>query len=122
MAVKDVGTLTRAAEKLHLTQSALSPSMKRLERELDVELFVRTKNTIYLSETGERAAALKSIVQDSSFPSFTTDIAISAGNISDRQTAIKITDENGVMPFYLVGLERRKSEIQDLLPFLRSKT
>lgn len=68
------------------------------------------------------AAALKSIVQDSSFPSFTTDIAISAGNISDRQTAIKITDENGVMPFYLVGLERRKSEIQDLLPFLRSKT
>lgn len=49
-------TLSRASSALNISQPALSRSMQRLEKELNVELFVRTRNRIELSETGKLAA------------------------------------------------------------------
>ena len=49
------GTLSGAAERLHLSQHALSRSMQRLEAELQVPLFDRQKNKINLNETGRMA-------------------------------------------------------------------
>ena len=42
-------------EQLHLSQSALSRSMQRLEAELQVPLFTRQKNRIELNECGRMA-------------------------------------------------------------------
>lgn len=50
------GTLSGAAEELHTSQPTLTRSMKQLEDELGVKLFVRTKNHMSLNETGLRAA------------------------------------------------------------------
>ena len=50
------GTLSSAAEKLHLSQPSLSRSMKKLEDVLGVSLFERQKNRIILNETGVLAA------------------------------------------------------------------
>ena len=49
-------TLSAAAEKLHTSQPALTRSMKKLEDELGVSLFIRSKNHLALNETGLRAA------------------------------------------------------------------
>lgn len=49
------GNLSKAAEELHLSQPALSRSMQRLESELQMELFERSKNKITFSPTGELA-------------------------------------------------------------------
>lgn len=46
------GNLTRAAERLHLSQSALSSQLKQLEEELGVGLFLRTPRGMELSEAG----------------------------------------------------------------------
>lgn len=54
-AIASCGTLSKASEHLHLSQSALSRSIQRLESELDCELFSRTKNRMYLNEAGEIA-------------------------------------------------------------------
>ncbi len=48
------GTLTKAANTLHLTQSALSHQLRELERELDVEIFHRQGKRLHLSEQGYR--------------------------------------------------------------------
>lgn len=55
LAVAQCGTLSAAAESLHLSQPALSRSMRRLEEELSVPLFSHAKNKISFNENGELA-------------------------------------------------------------------
>lgn len=53
--VAQAGTLQAAAEHLHLSQSALSRSMRRLEDDLGRELFERTRNSMRLNDAGQLA-------------------------------------------------------------------
>jgi LysR family transcriptional activator of glutamate synthase operon len=48
---------TRAAEELHVAQSALSHQVRRLEAELGAELFERTSRSVTPTEAGEAVAA-----------------------------------------------------------------
>ena len=52
VAFAEYGTLSEAAAKLHTSQPAVTRAMKRLENDLNVPLFTRTKNHISLNETG----------------------------------------------------------------------
>ena len=52
------GTLSEAANILHLSQPALSRNMKKLEEELGVALFTRRKNRLELNENGKYAQEL----------------------------------------------------------------
>ena len=52
------GTLVAASEKLLISQPALSRSMRKLEDEIGVELFTRSKNRMELNENGRLAAEL----------------------------------------------------------------
>jgi DNA-binding transcriptional LysR family regulator len=54
-AIARCGTISAAAEELHLSQPALSRSIKRLERELGQELFDRTHNSATLNDAGHLA-------------------------------------------------------------------
>ncbi|MBR4005473.1 MAG: LysR family transcriptional regulator [Treponema sp.] len=55
-AFADYGTLTRVGEELGITQPTISRAMQKLEGELGVTLFDRTKNRITLNENGIFAA------------------------------------------------------------------
>lgn len=48
---------TRAADELHVAQSALSHQIKRLEAELGTELFARNSRSVTVTEAGEAVAA-----------------------------------------------------------------
>ncbi|BBZ74786.1 hypothetical protein MANY_01230 [Mycolicibacterium anyangense] len=52
--VADELNFTRAAGRLHVVQSALSTSIAKLERELGIALFDRTRQQIRLTPAGER--------------------------------------------------------------------
>lgn len=45
--------ITKAAEKLHMSQPPLSAQIKGLEEELDTELFIRGKRRLQLTESGQ---------------------------------------------------------------------
>lgn len=53
--IAETGSLTKAAEILHISQPAMSAMLKKFEEELNVELFDRSPNRIYLNQTGEIA-------------------------------------------------------------------
>lgn len=58
-------TLSLVSEKLNVSQPALSRSMKKLEDDLGVKLFERSKNKITLNENGRNAALLAKKIVDS---------------------------------------------------------
>ena len=64
LAFAEYGTLSGAAERLHVSQPALSRSMQRLETELQVPLFDRQKNQIEFNENGRMAADCARQVMD----------------------------------------------------------
>jgi len=57
VAVAEAGHLTRAAEKLHVSQPAVSAQIKALEDELQIGLFERTSSGMVLTPAGERLLA-----------------------------------------------------------------
>ena len=65
LSVAEYGSFTRAAERLHVAQPALSQHVRELEAELAVRLFDRTTRRVELTEAGRefRDAAAK-IIED----------------------------------------------------------
>lgn len=62
-----LGSFTKAAEALYITQPALSAQIKSLERELGVPLFERRNRRVYLTEIGaqllQRVQAILTLVE-----------------------------------------------------------
>ncbi len=52
--VAKLGSISKAADKLFRTQSAITQQIQGLEEELDLSLFVRQKSRIYLTKEGEK--------------------------------------------------------------------
>src|SRR5437016_10062314 len=55
--VADAGTVSRAAQRLHMSQPALSRQVADLERELGVRLFDRVGRRLVLTRHGEELLA-----------------------------------------------------------------
>lgn len=76
VAVAEEKHLTRAAERLHVSQSAASAHVRSVEEALDVQLFVRTNRSLELTRAGEllleRAKAL--LNEATEFASFSREI------------------------------------------------
>src|ERR1700761_7829944 len=54
LAVAETRSFTQAAKRLHVVQSGVSATIKALERELGVELFVRNRGGVALTIAGEQ--------------------------------------------------------------------
>src|SRR5262245_6781673 len=55
--IADTGSVTRAADRLHLTQSALSHQLRDIESRLDARLFLRLGKRMALTPAGEKVLA-----------------------------------------------------------------
>ena len=54
VAIAEAHTFTAAAERVHVTQAAISMQIRQLEQEIGIPLFVRTPRRVVLTEGGER--------------------------------------------------------------------
>ena len=56
--VEQQGSLTAAADVLHVTQSALSHSMKKLEQQLGTAIWLREGRSLRLTQAGQYLLAV----------------------------------------------------------------
>ncbi|MBT8434155.1 MAG: LysR family transcriptional regulator [Gammaproteobacteria bacterium] len=82
-AVSRLGSVSKAAEELCVSQGAVSQQLRNLEDHLDRELFIRKPNSFTLSEEGETYA---SVVQQS-----LGDIAIASQEVARAKTRRGLT-------------------------------
>ena len=59
VAVAETGSFTRAAERLHLTQPAISVQIRRLEESVGKALFERDSQTVRLTGAGRGGVGLR---------------------------------------------------------------
>jgi LysR family transcriptional regulator for metE and metH len=62
--IASTGSVTRAAERLHLTQSALSHQLRDIESRLGIQLFLRLGKKMVLTPPGERVLGTAKRVLD----------------------------------------------------------
>lgn len=67
LAIDKYKTLSKASEKLLISQPALSRSIQRLEDELQISLFTRQKNKITFNENGKLALEYAKKIIDASY-------------------------------------------------------
>jgi len=53
LAIAEENNITRAAEKLHISQPSLTQQLQRLEQELNCKLLIRTNSGVRLTEAGQ---------------------------------------------------------------------
>jgi LysR family transcriptional regulator, low CO2-responsive transcriptional regulator len=54
MAIAETRTFTAAAQRVHITQAAISMQIRQLENEVGIPLFIRTPRRVVLTEAGEK--------------------------------------------------------------------
>jgi LysR family glycine cleavage system transcriptional activator len=86
-AVSRLGSVSKAADELCVSQGAVSQQLRNLEDHLDRELFTRTPNSFELSEEGETFA---SVVQRS-----LGEIALAAREVARTKTRRGLTVSTG---------------------------
>ena len=124
------GNLTRAAARLHVSQSALSSQIKQLEAQLGQQLFARVGRTLRLTEAGQVALAYAEPI----FASGNELLALLRdGRPSERQvlrigglsTLSRNFQENFVRPLLSrtdVELKFQSGNLEELLKRLRAHT
>lgn len=120
---------TKAAEILHVTQSALSQRIAKLEEELETTLFIRDRTTIRLTEYGEQVLRYCQLSQNAesellkNLKNDRTDLAgvLRIAGFSSVNNSLLIPALNSLMsdnPRLSIQLMTR--EMRDLEPLLRS--
>lgn len=112
LAVTEQGTFTKAAERLHMAQPALSQLVRELERELGIRVLDRTTRRVELTEGGREfhGAALK-VVHD-------LDTAVqNANGLAERRrgrivVAVPPLLAAVIMPPAIVALQERHPGLQ----------
>ncbi|MFT0521061.1 LysR family transcriptional regulator [Pseudomonas faucium] len=83
LAVADTGSFTRAAERCHVVQSALSHQVARLEAQLGVSLFERSSRRVRLTPAGE-AFVLSARPAVEAAGRIADDVAAACGQVRGR--------------------------------------
>ena len=115
--IADRGTLSAAAEELHISQSALSRSIQRLEAELGIPLFTRSKNRSVFNPVGEKAVEYARLVLRN-VANYTDELRIHAAQISTLMVGASApaplwrlsTELHDRFPDLTVAEEMRKAE------------
>lgn len=101
--VARTGSVRGAAEALHVTESAVSKTLRELEEQLGVRLFERTKKGMTLTESGRQFAGYA----QSALDALHTGVSLASGDRAVPPTVVRIAAMTVVTAAFLPELVRR---------------
>ncbi|GFE64096.1 LysR family transcriptional regulator [Litoreibacter roseus] len=109
--VMEEGTLGRAADRMHLSQSAASRLLQILEEEFAVQLFRRDKKRLIPTEEGERfyPEALRILSQIEDIPSFFSQVR--SGKSEPLRVICHSRIVNGLVIPAIAEMAKRREEL-----------
>jgi len=91
-AIADTGSMTRAGNRLHLTQSALSHQLRDAEETLGSRLFVRQRGKMTLTAAGERLLrSARAVIEE--LDRAEKEIRDTNGNVNAERGLIRLSTE-----------------------------
>ncbi|POT59472.1 nitrogen assimilation transcriptional regulator [Citrobacter amalonaticus] len=118
--IVDIGSLTQAAEVLHIAQPALSQQVATLEGELDQQLLIRTKRGVMPTEAGKilythARAILRQCEQ--------AQLAVNnAGQILSGKVSIGLAPGTAASSVTMPLLQAVRTELPDVLVYLHENS
>jgi DNA-binding transcriptional LysR family regulator len=106
LAVAGAGSMQRAAQRIHLTQPAISKLIKEIEAILGVALFERSKRGVSLTESGRAFVARAEAVLNDIEQSRREAVAISKGLRGNLRIGMLAVIESGLLPKSLLALQK----------------
>ncbi|MGW6565999.1 LysR family transcriptional regulator [Streptomyces sp. NPDC054975] len=112
LAVAEEGNFTRAAERLHIAQPALSAQIRRLESRLGVQLLIRTTRTVRLTEAGRAVLERGPAALEALDEVWESARRAGRGEVGRLRLAYSATAGYGTVPQLVEALAARYPEIQ----------
>ena len=106
LVVASEGNITKAAERLHVSQQALSNSIARLEKELDCKLFERKKD-LELTYGGKQFKTSAEKILDIRHQTQTVLQEVGEGRRGELRIGISYTRGQAILPLILPAFSRR---------------
>lgn len=104
--VAETGSITRAAEELHLTQPAVSIQLKKLQEQFDLPLIEVIGRKLYITELGKVVAHHgKRVVEE--FDAIRYKVEAYKGQMTGKLTISLVSTAKYVMPYFLSGFMQR---------------
>jgi DNA-binding transcriptional LysR family regulator len=112
VAVAEELHFTRAAERLYIAQPALSEQIRRLERELGVELFRRTTRKVELTAAGEELLSRARRILEEADEAFAEASRAARGETGRLRVATGATAGVAHVPEMLRAFRRARPQVQ----------
>lgn len=118
--IVDIGSLTQAAEVLHIAQPALSQQVATLENELDQQLLIRTKRGVTPTEAGKILYShARTILRQCEQAQMAV---INAGQILSGQVAIGLAPGTAASSLTMPLLQTVREQFPEVLVYLHENS
>lgn len=118
--IVDIGSLTQAAEVLHIAQPALSQQVATLENELDQQLLIRTKRGVTPTEAGKILYAHARTILRQCEQAQTA--VINAGQALNGQVSIGLAPGTAASSLTMPLLQTVREQYPDVLVYLHENS
>lgn len=118
--IVDIGSLTQAAEVLHIAQPALSQQVATLENELDQQLLIRTKRGVTPTEAGKILYGHARTILRQCEQAQTA--VINAGQVLSGQVSIGLAPGTAASSLTMPLLQTVRDQFPDVLVYLHENS